>query len=420
MSLSSALSSAVSALNAQSTALSIISNNISNTSTYGYKASTASFQSYLTSTDGSASSGGVLVGTRSANTVQGDLTTSSTSTNMAISGSGYFAVKSTTSDSSAIQYTRDGEFAADSSGVLTENGYELMGWRTDSDGNVTGGTSAANLTAVDVSVAGSYAKATSTASIVANLPANAATGDSYTSSMTLYDSLGTAATSTVTWTKTGTNTWSASFADPTSTSDSSTSIGTVSSSAISITFNSNGTLESTSPSPATLSISGWTDGAADSSITLNLGTSGSSDGLTQNTSSSSSLSVSPTITQNGVAYGTYQSVSVATDGTVSATYSNGSSIPIYKVPVVSFANADGLSAGSSGIYTATTTSGSATYNVAGSNGAGKIEGGELESSTTSTSTELSSMITAQQAYSAASQVMSTANSMFTTLLNDLK
>jgi flagellar hook protein FlgE len=402
--------------------LSIISNNIANSDTYGYKASTASFESLLngSSTDAASTSGGVLVSNKSGVGVQGTLTSTSTTTNMAIDGSGFFAVKSTSSDSAAVQYTRDGDFSVNSDGILTENGYELMGWRTDSSGDVEGGTTSANLTAVDASVAGSYAQATSTATIAANLPANADTGDSYTSSMTLYDSLGTAATSTITWTKTGTNTWSASFSDPTSTSDSSTTLGTVSSSSISITFNSDGSLESTSPSPATLSISGWTDGASDSSITLDLGTSGKTDGLTQDTSSDSTLSVSPTITQNGVAYGTYESVSVASDGTVSATYSNGSSIPIYKVPVVTFTNADGLSASSGGIYSTTTSSGTATYNVAGSNGSGEIEGSELESSTTNTDTEFSNMITAQQAYSAASQCMSTANSMFTTLIDMMK
>jgi flagellar hook protein FlgE len=400
----------------------MISNNIANSDTTGYKTTTASFESILNGTGATATSsgGGVLVSGKSNVSSQGTLTSTSTSTDMAIDGTGFFAVKSASSGSSAIQYTRDGEFSVNSNGVLTENGYDLLGWKTDSSGNITGGTTASALTPVDTTIAKSYAKATSTEKISANLPSNAAVGDSYNSSMSVYDSLGTAANTTVTWTKTATNTWTAGFSDPVSSSDSSTTLGTVSSSPITVNFNSDGSLASTSPSPATLSITGWTTGASDSSISLNLGTSGRTDGLTQDSSSASTLSVTPTITQDGAAYGTYSSVAVATDGTVSATYSNGDSIPIYKIPVATFTNEDGLSASSAGIYTPSATSGDVTLSVAGTNGAGKVDGSTLESSTTDTTTEFSAMITAQQAYSAASQVMTTSNSMFSTLINMLK
>jgi Flagellar basal body protein FlaE D2 domain len=76
----------------------------------------------------------------------------------------------------------------------------------------------------------------------------------------VYDSLGTANTVQVTWTKTGSNAWSAAFANPTSSSDTSTTTGTASGS-VAITSNSDGPLASTTPSPATLSVTGWTDGA---------------------------------------------------------------------------------------------------------------------------------------------------------------
>jgi len=89
---------------------------------------------------------------------------------------------------------------------------------------------------------------------------DAATGATFSSSMAVYDSLGTANTVQVTWTKTGSNAWSAAFANPTSSSDTSTTTGTASGS-VAITSNSDGPLASTTPSPATLSVTGWTDGA---------------------------------------------------------------------------------------------------------------------------------------------------------------
>ena len=98
--------------------------------------------------------------------------------------------------------------------------------------------------------------------------------------MSLYDSLGTANSMQITWTKTADNTWTASFANPTLTSDSTKTTGTAAGS-VTIAFNSDGSLASTSPSPATVSVTGWTTGAANSTITLNLGTVGGTDGLTQ-------------------------------------------------------------------------------------------------------------------------------------------
>ena len=105
MSLSGALNSAVSALSAQSTALAMISDNIANASTYGYKTVSASFESLLTGTSASTySSGGVAVGTLSNISMQGLLTSSTTSTNMAIDGNGFFVV-TTGTGSTNTSYT---------------------------------------------------------------------------------------------------------------------------------------------------------------------------------------------------------------------------------------------------------------------------------------------------------------------------
>ena len=421
MSLTGALSSAISALSAQSQSLSMISDNIANTSTTGYKTTSAMFDDLVTASSNATSyaSGGVTVSGRANITQQGLLAATSNATDVAIQGSGFFVVSSATSGGT-VSYTRNGAFSTDNAGYLENNGSYLEGWRTDADGNVVGNESASNLAPINTQVASTSGSATTKTTIAANLPSDAATGDTYTSSMTVYDSLGAANSMQVTWTKTGTNAWSASFANPTSTSDTTTATGTTSST-VDITFNSDGSLASTSPSPATVAITGWTDGAADSTITMNLGTAGGTDGLTQYASGETTPTVNVTsIDSDGLSYGKLSSIAIGKDGVVDATYSNGQTIAIYKIAVATFADPTGLSAASDGLYSATVTSGNAALQASGENGAGTIYGSELESSTTDTSSQFSSMISAQQAYSAASQVISTVDKMYDTLISAMR
>lgn len=421
MSLTGALSSAISALSAQSQSLSMISDNIANSDTTGYKTTSAMFDALVTASSNTTSytSGGVTVAGRANITQQGLLAATSNATDVAIQGSGFFVVTTATSGG-VTSYTRNGAFTINNAGYLENNESYLEGWRTDADGNVVGSESASNLSAINTQIASTSGSATTKTTIAANLPSDAATGDTYTSSMTVYDSLGAANTMQITWTKTGTNAWSATFANPTSSSDTTTATGTASGT-IDITFNSDGSLASTSPDPATVSITGWTDGAADSTITMDLGTAGGTDGLTQYASGETTPAVNVTsIDSDGLSYGKLSSVSIGKNGVVDATYSNGKTIAIYKIAVATFADPNGLSAASDGLYSATVTSGNASLQASGENGAGTIYGSELESSTTDTSSQFSSMISAQQAYSAASQVISTVNKMYDTLISAMR
>ncbi len=421
MSLTGAINSAVSGLNAQSTALAIVANNLANTSTTGYKTTTASFSSMLagsSGTDTTVASGGVVATGVSNISAQGQLTDSEVSTNMAISGSGFFSV-ATATENGSLYYTRNGEFSVDSQGYLVNNGYYLMGWKTDADGNVIGNSTSSSLVAIDTDAIASIAEATSTMSMVANLPANAATNETFTSSVEVYDSLGTAATVSITWEKTGENTWTATFANPTTT-DGTTEIGEVTSGSITISFNGDGTLASTNPSPPTVTIENWTTGAATSTIALDMGDANAATGLSQYSSESEELSVSLTTDQDGSPLGSLTGISIAEDGTVSGVYDNGMTRALYKVPLTTFTNADGLSALSGGVYQATTESGSGTLKTAGSDGAGSIFGSQLELSTADTNTEFARMMAAQQAYSGAAQVVSAVNSMFDTLMSAIR
>lgn len=562
-----ALSSAISALNSQSQALSTISTNLANTSTSGYKAVSTQFYDMLSQTSGTSSTantatGGVSNIGRQNVTLGGTITGTSTSTDMAINGNGFFVV----TDGSNYYYTRDGEFTADKNGQLYLNGtnYYLLGWSTDTSGNVSSGSSSlSSLQKVDVDNLTSSEAATTSYTLSANLPADgqsevntlayndasnnsqtlnyawvnsgtytdsttgisyntylvsvtssdstatlddgtssgqsaltysvmtdsdgnivsvtgtsgntigytgtelpssisvtdssgnvtsvdtssetwsavkAVSGYSSTKSLTIYDSTGASEDVPVTWTAAGDGTWIMTMSSPidstgsTSGSLADSSGATTSSYSYSVTFNSDGTLKSitplsemngnslsTAPTDGSgnpkLSVYNWTDSAATSSVSLNMGTTSGSGALTQlNSGESSPVVTINSHNQDGYAFGTLKGVSVDSTGTVRATYSNGQSVAIYKVAVATFANANGLSALSNGVYQESGTSGSANINQAGSNGAGSIEGSALESSTVDSSGEFSNMIVCQQAYSAASQIVTATSKMFDSLM----
>lgn len=434
MTLNSALNTAVSALNAQSTALSVISGNLANSGTTGYKTIDTSFESLVTSTSTSSNTvssiGGVTTNTSQNLDVQGVISSTSTSTNMAIDGTGFFVV-SDGEDSSNIYYTRNGEFEVNDDGYLVLSGtdYYLLGWPTDADGNITAAStnSTATLEAINLESLSSTAAATTEYSLSANLPADAqntvGTSDVFSGSTTLtvYDSLGTAQYINVTFTPNGDNTWTMTINDPTDSDGNSTGSITGATS-YTVTFNSDGTLDTITDGTGTevtpeIDVT-WTDGAADSAITLDLGTSGEADGLTQYTTGDDDLNIDVSSTsQDGVAYGELSAISIDSDGTIYATYTNGEVQAIYKIPIASFANNSALTQMSNGIYQASAASGQVVLNIAGENGAGTIEGGSLEESTVDTTTELSKMIIAQQAYSAASQIIKTDQEMFQSLIS---
>ncbi|KAA5602557.1 flagellar hook protein FlgE [Blastochloris sulfoviridis] len=417
MSLSGALNSSVSALKAQSTAIATVSDNLANSSTYGYKTTVASFESLVTGASSSSySSGGVLSNTRSNISAQGQLTRTSSTTDLAIEGNGFLTVTGTAGSNEKF-YTRNGEFSKDNNGYLVNNGYFLMGWRTDADGNVIGAPTAGNLESIDTNVITSCAAPTTEVSMSANLPANAAVGDTFETTLEIYDSLGTSALVSITWEKTGIGTWEATFSDPVLSSDGTTVVGTSMATPIAITFNSDGSIASAAPT--TLSITGWTTGAANSAISLDLGDPGSFSGLTQQSVDGTIKVDLGTIEKDGLSYGSLSGISIE-DGIVYASYSNGAVRSIYQIAVATFTNANGLQAESGGLYRESGSSGSATMQLSGSGGAGTVNGSTLEASKTDTSEEFSVMISAQQAYSASAQVISTVSTMYDTLISAMR
>ncbi len=231
MSLFGAMNSSVSALSAQANAMAAISDNITNVNTTGYKGSQIKFQTIVTESGGGShyAAGGVQARPRSSIDTQGLLQASTSQTDLAVSGNGFFVVNGVSQPGSGDQYlfSRAGSFGPDAEGYLRNTGgYYLQGWPTDADGNVTlprdsqAAVTNQNIISRDFlepinlsRVVGSPA-ATKTISLGANLPATDDIGDLHTIDAQFIDSLGNNNSATVTFTKEGPNTWDMSVAPP--------------------------------------------------------------------------------------------------------------------------------------------------------------------------------------------------------------
>lgn len=420
MSLSNALNSAISGLKAQSAALSSISSNIANASTVGFKSTSTSFESFVNKTTFTTESTGGVVSSNYRNVgLQGEIQTSTTTTNLAINGSGYFVVSDETADGT-MRFTRNGTFDTDSDGYLVnQEGDYLYAWPLDENGAVTSTNSSSltGLEAVNLSNLTGAPKATTEIAFGANLPSDAAVGDDFSYDVEIFDSLGVSHALSVTWTKTADNAWSMDAANPTLSSDSSTTSGTVSGFPVAIAFNTDGSLASVTPSPATLAVASWTSGATDSSITFDLGTANGTDGLTQYASGDDDPDISvETATQDGYEPGQISGTEIDENGVVYAAFDNGETRPVYQIPLATFTNPNGLASETGSTFLQTAASGAYVLRSAGEGGAGDVQSSALEASSVEMTDEFSRMITAQQAYTAASKVVTTTQDMIDTLL----
>jgi flagellar hook protein FlgE len=448
MSLFGSLFTGVSALSAQSQAMGMISNNIANVNTTGYKRNEASFSSLVTQAGRSTiySPGGVRAATEQTVNQQGTPQQTASSTDVAISGSGFFVVQQSPSKSSGQEtmYTRAGSFSEDENGYLrNSNGFYLMGWEIGDDGKLVDATAdVASLTPVSVGFESGRTKQTTQAEVVMNLDARqtVTNATNFSRSMTVYDSLGQAQQLQLDFTaQTAPNTWKLSITDPKHISTdpgtfiTGTTPTTTRSAQIDCTlvFGSDGridkaaTIAVTTP-PATvpdnLGILALND---DGSLEMGLNGidwSNNSDsaqnitidfsGLTQ---SASDYSVG-TINQDGAELGLRTGIAIDTDGNVVASFSNGLTQNLARIPIATFTNPNGLQERTGNVYIQTSQSGAYNLRDAGTAGAGNIATSSLEASNVDLADEFSRMIITQRAYSAGTKIISTTDQMLTELL----
>jgi flagellar hook protein FlgE len=446
MSLFGALQTGVAGLDAQSSALSVTSSNIANVNTVGYKDAESEFETLLAGSMGDGDTEGSVMASSSQNVnQQGLIASTNSATDMAISGNGFFVVSNAPGGSSqSLLYTRAGNFTPDANGDLQNAaGLYLMGWPVDSTGTVP--TDRNDLVPINVNSLSGTSEPTTTMSLQANLQSSTATTTTYAAgdmslpstdpnyvtpdfqrTISVYDSQGGQQPLQVNYVKTGADSWSyevnyqgaAANISTGNTPPSLVASGT-------ITFNSDGTLANvvptgSTPGTATGSISlniPWTSasGLSAQPITLNMGTVGSSSGVTQYDSASTLVSSNV----DGALFGSLTGVSIDQSGFVTANFSNGLSQKIYKIPLATFTNPDGLTETSGNAYQQSETSGTATVNEASQGGAGAIDSSSLESSTVDLATEFTNLITTQRAYQASAQIITTASTMLDDLLQQV-
>mgnify|MGYP002632793614 CR=1 FL=1 len=437
MSLYGALFSGVSALSAQSQSMGIIADNITNVNTIGYKATRADFSTLVTAS-GSASKyspGGVSSNPTGLVDRQGLLQASTSPTDLAITGKGFFVVNTAqvpSGISGTYLYTRAGSFAADSNGYLKNTGgHFLQGYPYDAAGALPSNRALSSMESINISNLTGTATPTSTLSISANLnsdqtpvaytfgnmSAGTVTPD-FERSVQIFDSKGGSRALTFGFVRDNAlaaNQWSVEiYANPaTDVTDTNGLLNAVGTSLLA--FNTDGTIDTaTSNLPTTLPITTWAAalGIANSSLAINYGTNAQADGMTQFNNPSALISSET----NGAVYGALTGVSVAEDGIVTALFDNGTRQDIYKVPLALFPNVNGLEGRTGNAYIGTVSAGDLTLQDAGSGGSGLINASNLEASTVDLAEQFSIMIQTQQAYSASARIITSADEMLDELI----
>ncbi|HEU5457144.1 MAG TPA: flagellar hook protein FlgE [Terracidiphilus sp.] len=402
-------------LKADSTALNTIADNLANMNTTAFKSQTAQFSDLFYQQIGFAGAGDPIqegAGTRVADIgtdfTQGSINSTGSSTDVALDGNGFFVV----GNSSAYDLTRAGNFSLDSNGnLITQNGLNVLGYSA-TNGVVN---TSSPLTNINIPVGQvEPPNATTTMNMTANLDATSAAGASFPGQITIYDSLGVSHIATVTYTQTGTNTWSYSVALPASDFSSGTSTPVTGT----LTFDSSGNLSTVTPtggaaqtvgtaagdvSSIPVSFTGLADGAANLNIQWNLLGTGGTPTITQ-VAAASAVSATQ---QNGFASGQYQSFTINGDGSISATFSNGQKLIIGQLALGKVTNLQGLRMLGNGDYETTLASGEASIAAPGAAGLGTLQGGALEQSNVNISDEFANLIIAQRAFEANSKAVTT-------------
>jgi flagellar hook protein FlgE len=394
---------ALTGLQADTVSLNTIGNNLANLNTTAFKKQSTTFEDLFYQQIGTSGSNNPLqvgVGTKvsgtATNFLQGSMSTTANSTDMALQGNGFFVVQ----QGGVQSLTRAGNFQLDSVGNLTTaSGQQVMGYPS------AGGVIDTNAALVPLSVpvgVNEAAQATQNFSVTANLNAAATTGTAVTTPVTIYDSLGDSHALTVTYTKTGSNTWDYAVTLP-----SGDATGTPVNNTGTLTFDSAGKLVTPAANVSGIQFPGLADGASDLSFNWNLYKSTGVATIGQSIAASSATASS----QDGFASGTYQSFTVDSSGVISAAFSNGHKANIGQVAVANVTNAEGLMKVGNNNYMTTSASGAASIGVAGAGGRGTIEDSALEQSNVDISTEFANLIIAQRAFQANSKTITTFDSV---------
>ena len=387
----------LSGLNAANNELSVISNNIANSSTTGYRGARAEFSAVY---NGNKGNGVQFVGASQNFDKNGILSDTGRTLDVGISGQGFFMVKDT---SGSNLYTRSGIFNVDSNGNLVNNlGHVVQGYTTDNNNLLQTG----NVDAISISSASIPAKATNTVNFVANLDANESEIDplitpfditdpnsySHSYTTTVYDSLGNANTVTQYFVKrdTATNEWD-------------------------VNSIVNGDIATLSTNTVTFDAQGQIDPAAANYVVTVAGAP-----INMSLNNSSQYSSNFSVSQNdadGFTAGQYTGVRIENDGSVYAQYTNGQSQLQGQIILANFTNTQELLKTTGTAWSETAASGAAIIGKPGEGIYGNLNSGTLENSNVDLTEEMVSLMNAKRNYQANSQALSAREELLTTLFN---
>lgn len=413
MGIQSAMFSGVSGLNANSQAMSVIGNNLANTNTVGFKSSRTVFSDLLSSNvagSGGMSQVGRGVGLSTVDNVlsQGTFETTSSGTDVAIEGQGFFVLKEP-GDNTAY-YSRAGAFHFNQDGNLVNpEGLIVQGKLFDPVNNDTLlPEDAADIKVTNVGLI--PASPTTDLTFTTNLnenstqiaagtaidPTNKATYN-YSASSQIYDSLGESHLVTVYWQHNGTNTWDSVYTVDNDSANPQTGLSN-------LTFDSTGNLAS--PVTSTINLPNWSNGANPQTINL-----------TYDCTQYDSDSIVIGQKQNGYGAGSLTNIAIGGDGIVVASYSNGKQINVAQLALAKFQNPGGLKLAGANRYTASPLDvGITRVGIPGAE-LGKVFTNSLEQSNVDMGQEFVKMITTQRGFSANSKIITTVDDMLNELIN---
>lgn len=415
MSLYGVMRTSTSGMSAQANRLSAVADNIANSNTTGYKRASTEFSSLIIdSSPSSYTPGSVSTVVRTSIRQQGTLLGTTSTTDLAIRGNGFFVV----SDQDGTPFlTRAGSFVPDSHGDLVNAaGFKLMGYPvTDGDIDIVA-NGYAGLEPVNMDDLAMRANPSTQGKFRTNLPANATAvvngnlpglnqpSAAYTAKTSLlaYDNLGNQVVLDVYTTRKTNGDWEMAVFDKSTAGPNGFPYSSGPLATATLTFNQT-TGQLTGPNPATLAIP-IPNGQ---SLTLNFG------GTTQ---FAGDYSVAEAIV-NGNAPVAVEKFTFGADGFVYATYENGNKVPVYKIPLADVASPDNLVQQTGNVFVTGAESGDVQIGFAGTGGLGSILSNTLEQSTVDMATELTTMIDAQRGYTANSKVFQTGAELMDVLVN---
>ncbi|MCT8267849.1 flagellar hook protein FlgE [Afifella sp. JA880] len=415
MSLYGMLRTGVSGMNAQSNLLGTVSDNIANSGTIGYKRADTQFSSLLlNSGKGSYNPGAVKTDIRHAISDRGPLTYTTSNTDLAVQGNGFFVVN----DPNGNPYlTRAGAFTLDGNtgNLVNTAGFTLMGY------DISGGDPGVVLNGLTglqpVNFGGMNMTANPTTSgvfkvnlpdsaevVTGNLPSANAADSAYTakSSITVFDKVGNEVTLDIYMSKTSDSPaeWEYTVYDHAGATDGGFPYASAALSTQTVTFDDAGALTST-PAEIALTVPGG------EAITLDL------TGTTHLAAEYTPM----TAVVNGNAPATIKDVTISEDGTVYANYTNGAMTPAFRLPLADVPSPDKLEALSGNVFSVTLESGAVEVGFPTEGSRGAIVSGALEQSNVDMASELTDMIVAQRDYSANSKVFQTGSELLDVLMN---